>query len=206
MPVDDRGRAQAGDGVLPDDGVERPIQPAEPVAQMRPSADQALEPSPPACILRPGVRAKIQPQGATAAGVACWKECPVFWGGGRIEVAQLYARCRALVLSGEEDFGITPIEANAAGRPVVAYAAGGALDTTVDGETGVLFAEQSVAGLCRAVERVQSISWDPCLLMRHAERFSEENFRDRLLGFLNASWDARSSSTGTSERGARPRT
>ena len=60
------------------------------------------------------------------------------------ELKQLYAGCRGLVFPGEEDFGIAPLEANASGRPVIAYAGGGALDTVVDGRTGVLFERQEV--------------------------------------------------------------
>jgi glycosyltransferase involved in cell wall biosynthesis len=63
-------------------------------------------------------------------------------------------------MPGEEDFGIAPVEANACGRPVVAFAAGGALDVQVDGETGLLFREQTVDSLCAAVERLDQISWE----------------------------------------------
>lgn len=100
------------------------------------------------------------------------------------EVAQLYARCRALIFPGEEDFGIAPIEANAAGRPVVAYAGGGALETVVDGQTGVLFTEQTSDALAQAVHRTEGLSWDSALLRRHAEGYSEAAFRHRLLTFL----------------------
>jgi glycosyltransferase involved in cell wall biosynthesis len=96
------------------------------------------------------------------------------------EVADLYARCRGLLFPGVEDFGITPLEANAAGRPVIAYAGGGALDTVIDGETGVLFHEQTVAGLQDAMRRSETLSWRPDVLRRHAERFNEAAFLSRM--------------------------
>src|SRR6202022_5071878 len=63
------------------------------------------------------------------------------------EVLHYYAHCRALILPGEEDFGITPLEAQASGRPVIAFGEGGALASVIDGVTGVFFREQTVASL-----------------------------------------------------------
>src|SRR5207248_10171083 len=77
------------------------------------------------------------------------------------ELKQLYAGCRGLVFPGEEDFGIAPLEANASGRPVIAYAGGGALDTVIDGRTGVVFEQQDVESLICAVRRAEGIPWDP---------------------------------------------
>lgn len=92
------------------------------------------------------------------------------------EVAALYARCRGLLFPGVEDFGITPLEANAAGRPVIAYAGGGVLDTVVDGKTGVLFHEQTAQGLQDAMRRSETIEWRPDVLRTHAESFNEAAF------------------------------
>jgi glycosyltransferase involved in cell wall biosynthesis len=100
------------------------------------------------------------------------------------ELRELYARCRAFVFPGEEDFGIAPLEANASGRPVIAYAAGGALDTVVDGQTGVLFGPQTVEALMDAVRRVEAASWDPAALRAHAERFDTCVFRRQLQAFV----------------------
>lgn len=94
------------------------------------------------------------------------------------EVAEAFARCRGLIFPGEEDFGIAPLEANASGRPVVAYAAGGALDTVIDGVSGVHFHEQTVEALCAAVERCEATAWDAAAIRRHAEGFSEAHFRE----------------------------
>ena len=106
------------------------------------------------------------------------------------ELKDLYARCRALVFTGEEDFGIAPLEANASGRPVIAYAAGGALDTVVDRQTGVLFAEQKVEDLIQAVRRLEQMHWDSSELRLHALRFDRGVFLDQLRGFVSDSLTA----------------
>jgi hypothetical protein len=81
------------------------------------------------------------------------------------DLPDLLARCRAFMWPGEEDFGISPLQANAAGRPVIAYAAGGALETVITGPagsaTGALFAEQSVAAIIEAVESFDPLSVSP---------------------------------------------
>lgn len=96
------------------------------------------------------------------------------------ELPTLYASARALVQCGEEDFGIVPVEANAAGRPVVAFAAGGALETVIDGKTGILFAEQSDEVLHAALDRLEAEDWDPAVLRGHAAGFSAERFAREL--------------------------
>lgn len=101
------------------------------------------------------------------------------------EIAGYYARCRALVVPGEEDFGITPLEANASGRPVIAYRAGGVLDSVEDGRTGVLFATQTAEALRGAVLRLERLTWDKELLRAHAERFSPRVFRTRILDAID---------------------
>lgn len=90
-------------------------------------------------------------------------------------------RCRALLQPGEEDFGIVPLEANAAGRPVVAYAAGGARETVVDGSTGVLFGEQTPESLASALDRLKALDFSSDDLRTHAESFGEERFHTELL-------------------------
>lgn len=90
------------------------------------------------------------------------------------------ARCKALIFPGEEDFGIVPVEAMASGRPVIAYGRGGALDTVVEGETGLFFHDQSVDGLVDAVERFEAIGLDrldPARLAGYARAFDEAAFR-----------------------------
>lgn len=99
------------------------------------------------------------------------------------------ARCRALIFPGEEDFGIVPVEVMASGRPVIAYGRGGALDTVIDGETGLLFDEQSVDDLIEAVERFESdqlAEIDTAHLVNHARLFDEATFKRNMRKSLRA--------------------
>lgn len=107
------------------------------------------------------------------------------------EVARYYARCRALLFPGDEDFGIVPLEANAAGRPVIAYKAGGALDTVVDGETGIFFCELTPESLTEAVLRAEVTTWDSPAIRRHAEDFAEPHFRERFMHVVEATVERR---------------
>jgi glycosyltransferase involved in cell wall biosynthesis len=95
-------------------------------------------------------------------------------------VGRLLSGCRALIFPAEEDFGITVVEANAAGRPVVAYQGGGALDTVEPEVTGVFFTEPSADSLAESVLRSARISWDRMAIRRHAARFDVTAFRERM--------------------------
>ena len=101
------------------------------------------------------------------------------------DVSVEMARCRAFLFPGDEDFGITPVEAQAAGRPVVAFRSGGALDTVINGKTGILFGEQTVASLGAALRQVQTMAFDTDTLIANARRFSRDNFRRALLEAVN---------------------
>ena len=103
---------------------------------------------------------------------------------GDAEITELFQRCRAFCLPGTEDFGLTPVEANAAGKPVVAFASGGALETIDDGVTGVFFTEQSVDALLEALTRCDAISCSPERIAQQAARFSVPAFRKRLTEVL----------------------
>lgn len=96
------------------------------------------------------------------------------------ELPALLAGARGLVFPGEEDFGITPVEAMAAGAPVVAYGRGGARDTVVDGESGLVFDEQTPAALAAAVRRAAEVDWDRAAVSASVDRFREERFRAEL--------------------------
>lgn len=96
----------------------------------------------------------------------------------------LLAGATALLFPGEEDFGIVPVEAQAAGCPVVALGRGGALDTVSDGVTGVLFPEPTVAALTEGIDAVLGRSWDERVLRRWATQFSEERFTRELRAFV----------------------
>jgi glycosyltransferase involved in cell wall biosynthesis len=89
-------------------------------------------------------------------------------------------RCQALVLPAVEDFGMTSVEAQAAGRPVIAFAGGGALETVIDGHTGVFFRDQTVESVIDAIDRAEAISWNPELAMVNASRFAPERFRTEI--------------------------
>jgi glycosyltransferase involved in cell wall biosynthesis len=104
------------------------------------------------------------------------------------ELGELMAHCRAFIFPGYEDFGITPLEAQAAGRPVIAYAAGGALDTVIDGETGIFFHEQTPEALADAIRRLETTDFDPAAIRRNAERFSVARFKDELSAFIKEKW------------------
>lgn len=106
---------------------------------------------------------------------------------GRIGFSDLKARfgaCKALVFPGEEDFGMIPVEVMAAGRPVIAFGKGGALDTIIDQSTGVLFHEQTVEAVIDAIERFESLTFDPDALYAHATSFGPDVFKAKIAALL----------------------
>jgi glycosyltransferase involved in cell wall biosynthesis len=92
------------------------------------------------------------------------------------QVPELFSRARALLFPGLEDFGIVPVEAQAAGLPVIAFGAGGVRDSVLDGRTGVLYEPGTVEGLCGAIEKFESLSFDERELRSNALRFAPERF------------------------------
>ena len=96
------------------------------------------------------------------------------------------ARCRALLFPGEEDFGMAPLEANAAGRPVIAYRAGGAVETVEEEVTGVFFDQPNSLSLAEAIEKFEGLRFDQYSLRRHAEKFDRSVFSFRVLQFLGS--------------------
>jgi glycosyltransferase involved in cell wall biosynthesis len=100
------------------------------------------------------------------------------------DLPALMAGCRAFIFPGLEDFGITPVQALAAGRPVIAYAGGGALDIVQDGVNGVLFHEQTPRALQAALERFQTLHFDPQAIRRSAEKFDAAVFKEKLSAFI----------------------
>jgi len=96
------------------------------------------------------------------------------------------ARCRALMFPGEEDFGMAPLEANAAGRPVIAYRGGGAVETVMESVTGVFFDEANSHSLAEAIEKFEGLRWDQYTLRSHAEKFDRTVFAFRVLQFLGS--------------------
>jgi glycosyltransferase involved in cell wall biosynthesis len=109
------------------------------------------------------------------------------------DVVELYASARAVLVPSVEEFGITAVEAQASGRPVIAAAAGGALETVLDGQTGRLARLDDVDSFVQAIESIDALDFDPARAVRNAERFSVATFARRLsahvTGIVNASSD-----------------
>lgn len=106
------------------------------------------------------------------------------------ERARLFANAIAFLHPHEEDFGITAVESMAAGRPVIAYRRGGALETVLDGVTGKLFDEQSWEELADTVLNFNEKAFDPKVIRAHAETFSTANFRKKMYAFVEQRWTA----------------
>ncbi|MBA3679077.1 glycosyltransferase [Candidatus Saccharibacteria bacterium] len=92
------------------------------------------------------------------------------------EVTRLFTNCRAFIFTAFEDFGITPVEAMAAGKPVIAYGKGGITDSVVHKTTGILFDNQSVESLCSAIVLFEKTQFDSKKIRSHSEKFSNEQF------------------------------
>lgn len=95
-----------------------------------------------------------------------------------------FQRAKALLFPQQEDFGITAVEAMAAGTPVIAYGKDGALDTVIDGATGVLFSEQTVGALAAAIKHFETTNLSSTAIIAHAEQFSEERFIQAIKDFV----------------------
>ncbi len=108
---------------------------------------------------------------------------------GKVSAAErdgLLAGARALLFAGEEDFGIVPVEAQAAGVPVIAYGVGGVAETVLDGRTGVLFAEQGVDSIVAAIERFEALDLDERDARENARGFGRERFRAQMAAVIDA--------------------
>ena len=99
-------------------------------------------------------------------------------------VRKYMSECKALLFPGLEDFGIVPVEAQACGRPVIAYGKGGVLDTVIDEQTGVLFKEQTVESLKDAILRFEQMKFDKQKIRKHALEFDEEVFQKKIKEFV----------------------
>jgi glycosyltransferase involved in cell wall biosynthesis len=106
------------------------------------------------------------------------------------QLSDLMARCKAFLFPGLEDFGITPVQAQAAGRPVIAYGGGGALDTVIPGRTGELFDHLTVESLMAAMAAFDAHAYDAKTLRAHAERFDTQVFNRQISSYVDQAWDA----------------
>jgi glycosyltransferase involved in cell wall biosynthesis len=100
------------------------------------------------------------------------------------QLKEYYAKCKAFLFPGREDFGITMVEAMSYGAPVIAYSQGGALDIIVADKTGVLFDEQNTESLVAAMRKFEKMSFLPAVLMEQAELFSKDIFHAKMLSYL----------------------
>jgi len=104
------------------------------------------------------------------------------------EVSALLANCRALIFPTHEDFGIVPVEAIAAGKPIIAYRGGGALETVLEGVTGEFFDHQTTGDIIKAVKRFPPNKYSPVACQTQAKKFSEENFKREMRSFVEEAW------------------
>ena len=103
------------------------------------------------------------------------------------ELKEQFATCRALIFPGEEDFGIIPVEVMASGRPVIAYGRGGALDTVIEGTSGVHFSEQSVESLNGAIDRFEAdptLAGTPQDIRAFAQEFDTSVFKQKMAALI----------------------
>lgn len=107
------------------------------------------------------------------------------------DLPDLMARCKAFLFPGLEDFGIAPVEAQAAGRPVIAFYGGGPIDTVIEGETGLFFNEQTVESLTDALRRFEEMDFGPARCRENARRFDTAVFQRELAAFIEARYDDR---------------
>ena len=110
------------------------------------------------------------------------------------ELRGVYSNAKALLFPGIEDFGIVPVEAQAAGVPVIAFGKGGALETVVDGKTGCFFNAAFCHSLCSAIEHFESAKWDPTLCRSNAMRFSRNEFLNQMKQIVKTEASERSTS------------
>jgi glycosyltransferase involved in cell wall biosynthesis len=100
------------------------------------------------------------------------------------EVRDYYRRCKAFIFTSNDDFGITPVEAQACGKPVIAFAKGGALETVIEGKTGHFFSEQTSPSLIKGIKEFEEMSLSSKECRKNARRFDEEVFKQKMMSFI----------------------
>lgn len=101
------------------------------------------------------------------------------------ELVGYYKGCEALIFPGVEDFGLVMAEAHKFGKPVIAFAGGGALDIVIEGKTGYFFHEQTKESLMKALQKFENYSFDSKVIMKQAEKFSIDNFKKNFQSVVN---------------------
>ncbi len=115
-------------------------------------------------------------------------------------VSEYLRKARGFVFAGEEDFGIAPVEAQAAGTPVIAFGKGGAMETIDSEKTGIFFDEQTVPSMMQALKRFEKMQWDPEKIRENALRFSKDKFQKNIQMFVNQKIEAFHESSHLSRR------
>ena len=101
------------------------------------------------------------------------------------QLKQLYANCRGLIFPSDEDFGLVPVEAQASGRPVIAFRSGGVLETVIESETGIFFSEQNVDSLVEAITQFERMDFDPQRIRQNAMRFDHTQFESKFRAYVD---------------------
>jgi glycosyltransferase involved in cell wall biosynthesis len=131
---------------------------------------------------------------------AAYPEAEFLGRAGDEELAELYATALALIVPNVEEFGITAVEAQAAGRPVIAPAAGGALETVIDGQTGRLTRVDDVESLTTAIQSIERLDFDPARAVQNAVRFSVAAFQRKLAEKVELALELRAGRVAASSR------
>ena len=105
------------------------------------------------------------------------------------KLKEYYQNCQALIFPQEEDFGIVALEAMACGRPVIAFRGGGALESILEGKTGVFFNEQSIDSLVGAIKKFDASKFNPQTIYQHALKFDKENFKKKIKDFIEKKYN-----------------
>ncbi len=105
-----------------------------------------------------------------------------------VKLSDYYQNCEALIMAAEEDFGLVALEAQAAGKPVIAYKRGGALETVINGKTGLFFEELKVEDLKLALNKFKRLKFKPSVCREHAQNFSKSLFIKKFKAFVEAKW------------------
>ncbi len=105
------------------------------------------------------------------------------------DLKKYYQGCQALIFPQEEDFGIVALEAMACGRPVIAYRGGGALESVLEGKTGMFFEEQTVGSLVDAIKNFDVSKFNSKIIYQHALKFDKENFKKKIKDFIDKNWE-----------------